>query len=78
MTFYFYTVHFAPALLLHQYLTRPFMAVLINLVPRLSWRAVCRLMWPACDLKMMHGPARNVRIISRWLTVECCGANNTA
>ena len=55
MTFYFYTVHFAPALLLHQYLPSPFMAVLINLVSRLSWHAVCRLMWSARDLKRMRG-----------------------
>ena len=76
MTFYFYTVHFAPAPLLHQYLTRLFMAVLINLVPRLPWHAVCRLMWPARDLKMAQ-PARTY-VISRWPTIERCGANNTA
>ena len=48
------TVHFASALLLHQYLPRPLVAVPISLVPRLSWHAVLRLMQPASDLKMMH------------------------
>ena len=52
----FYTVHFAAALLLHQYLLRPLVAVPISLVPRLSWCAVLKLMRPACDLKMMPGP----------------------
>ena len=37
----FYTVHFAPALLLHQYLPRPLTAVPISLVPRLSQIKMC-------------------------------------
>ena len=61
-----------------QYLPSPLETVPISLVPRLSQRAVrsqtdAARMWSQDDAQPAH-----MYVISRWLTIEQCGAHNEA